>query len=131
MKELSTYITEKLDINKVALNDINFPIDSSIEDICEYLKSQGFIEIPDTGIKSELYSVMNKKKGKVFVKVKDWFIRFADTSNHDIDKNHPVYAIFYDKRYYIEWINSINKDDFSLVPKEEFLKLLNDKFRWR
>lgn len=131
MKELTKYITEKLDINKVNLDDRDFPIDGTLDDMIEFLKSQGFIEIPDTSIKSKLYSVMNKKKGKVFANAKDWFIRFADTSKHYIDKEHPVYAIFYDERYYIEWINSIKKDDYSLIPKEEFLKLLNTRFRWR
>jgi hypothetical protein len=132
LKELTDYITEKLDINKVKLND-KFPIDGSFGDIIKFLESHGFIEVPNDN-KSKLYPEMNKKKGKVFAKCTGYnsgYIRFVDTSNHNIDKDHPVYSIFGNEKYYIEWDINNKFFDYTDVTKEEFLKLLNKKFHWK
>ena len=130
MKELTTYITEKLDISKVTLYNSDFPINGSIKDICEYLRHQGFIEIPNNG-KLKLFLAMNDKKDKVFA----WdagltgkFVRFADTSNHDIDKEHPSYVIFSDGRHYKEWIEN-NKTEADMIPKEKLLKMVKKQFK--
>ena len=129
MKELTDYITEKLDINRVNLND-EFPINCSIKDICEYLRHLGFIEIPNDG-KLKLFLAMNDVKDKVFatsIGVTSEFVRFADTSKHDIDEKHPSYAIFADGRHYKEWIGNTGAE-YVLISKEKLLEMVKKQFK--
>ena len=128
MKSLKS-VLEKLKIDDM-VPDNDFPINGLIKDICEYLRHQGFIEIPNNG-KLKLFLAMNDKKDKVFA----WnagltgeFVRFADTSSHDIDKEHPSYVIFSDGRHYKEWIEN-NKTEADMIPKEKLLKMVKKQFK--
>ena len=87
MKDLYS-IYEKLDINKVRLND-KFPIDGTIEDVVEFLEEQGFKDINQRGSKDVIF---NSKKSKCFYRLSG-HLWFGDTSKEEISKKNPIFVI--------------------------------------
>lgn len=128
MKELSNYIYEKLDINKVKLND-KFPTDRTLNDIIEFLKEEGFKQVEYDYVKT----VFNRANTKCFM-IDDASIRFADTSKEDISKDNPVFYIgFYNKivDYSVFYCDNGLITDIVENDKKEFLIELNKRFGWK
>lgn len=124
MKELTVYITEKLDINKVNLND--FPIDGSFDDILAFLIKNKYIEF--RGIHRNMFSAFNIASKKAFVsdyyKDTNWNIWFGDTSKGLLSEDNPLFLIQTEpnseRKFYYSPDNLTNPR-----TKEDFLKALN------
>ena len=131
MKELSNYIIEKLDINKVKLYD-KFPIDGSFEDIDTFLKANNF---KYTNFWSNnVFDAINKESDKVFYgqKETDDCFRFliADTSKAKISDSNPLFIIRH--KYGDDEICYFYGDNlYTRYSKKDFLKALNKKFHWK
>lgn len=131
MKELSNYITEKLDINKVNLAPSEFPIKDSIESIASYLESLKFkrIKMKKDSIEFNDYAnAFYKQHGKSFIiNTKNNWIRFANTSVEKIGKNNPIFVIKGNSfprtlaiETYIFWENYLSEEDFLEKIEETF-----------
>lgn len=133
MKELSNYIYEKLDINKVSLDD-RFPINGTLDDIIEFLEEQGYFgfswlsETPGGWSKAFNYY----KRKSFFSKPEDrWgyaYLKFADTTNKNIGKENPMYEIRFEGNNKI--FGTMYGRRSIPVSKEEFLQRLNKQFKW-
>jgi len=98
LKELTTYITEKLDINKVNLNDSGFPLELTAESLVQYLKDCGYAKVPyisfPDGNISDYIPYFNEKHSKQFIYTKRWGeIYIADTSKSKIDGSNPMFYL--------------------------------------
>lgn len=125
-------IIEKLNINKVNLAPKRFPIDRDMNTIVDFLRDDGFKEIPyEKGdVWRHVHEKFNKNKRK---KVFEYWshlevLRFADMSK-DISEDNPIFGINSDGWYWIEpkLYNSYNIK----LNKEEFLKAINKVFGWK
>lgn len=128
MKELKDILLEKLSIDDINLNE-EFPIDGTLEEIIDFLKSKGFKEI-ETG-DNQINEILNKKRNKCFT-LFSGRIWFADTSKGDISKKNPLFYIdTYNSHLLVYYIDKyrdkiyITEDDES-----EFLEELNKRFGW-
>lgn len=132
MRELSNYITEKLDINKVNLFD-KFPIDKPIKLIAKYLESNKFEKIVDNDDKfnsfDDFCEELNKMHYKAFIiNTKNDWIRFADTSMEEVGERNPMFVIKDNGRYprtfasetYTFYEKHLSEKDFLEVIKETF-----------
>lgn len=130
MKNLIDVI-EKLDIDKVNLNDMNFPIDEDFANIVNFLKDNGFIEIPyeNGDIRGSVHRKFDRNKGKkVFEylpKVKT--LRFADMSK-DISRENPIFCI---NGYGTVWLELLYDVHYININQKGFLELLNKVFGWK
>jgi len=124
-------IIEKLDIDKVNLNDMNFPIDKDIDTIMTFLKDNGFIEIPYTmsDNRRSVHKKFDEKRGKkvfeYWPKVKT--LRFADMSK-DINRKNPIFCI---NGYGTVWLELLYDVSYINISQKEFLELLNKVFGWK
>lgn len=128
MKELSNYITEKLDINKVNIDKhLEFPADSEPSKVFEWLEKYGFefFFMNDDSIDTQfdnkkiLGYTANSSGSSIYF----WF---ADTSKKKISKDNPVFSCKIDGQdndYYLFWRKKYNH-----VQKEEFIEKLNKTF---
>lgn len=129
MKELTSYITEKLDINKVALNS-DFPIKGTINDVIVFLEKCGFKNLgirPPTA--EQIFQEFEESTGKVFMYDTDanW-IRFADNKDGKISKKNPIYTIFFNQDIYTTQTSAYGYGYTKRDSKEVFGKLLNKRF---
>ena len=135
MKELHTYITEKLSIDDM-VPDNDFPIDGPIKDIVRFLEYDDFENFDDYDLDlnyfGEYEDFFNKKHKKLFVyNIKSRWVRFADTSmkkisvenpiivvkfNEDGDEKKPTYAVEIDSF----WDRYLNKEEFKKAIKKVF-----------
>lgn len=137
MRELTTYINEKLDLNKVNLHD-KFPIDEDSKKVIEFLKAQGFKELDDNKIHywSKYFIEMDKMSAKVYslTPADDDNVdslKFANTTKARISDNNPLFLIMHDlttkefkyQLYYTDW-------KYEDVSKEIFLKNIKQYFGW-
>ncbi len=130
MKELTRYISEKLDINKINLD--SFPIDGTLDDIIKFLENQGYFgfswlsETPSGWSKAFNYY----KRKSFFSKPEDiWgiaYLKFADTTNKNIGKENSIYEIRFDDDNKI-FGTMYNRQSIP-ISKEEFLERLNKQF---
>lgn len=133
MRELSSYINEKLDINKVNLIS-TFPInEENIAEMANFLKEAGFDDINVDG--SNIVKKFNSERKKCFyLNIQENLIElvFCDTENEKISDSNPIYAIrklnINDLIRYIIY-NGVNNP--KCIEKEEFLKIINKKFHWK
>ena len=132
MRELSNYITEKLDINNVNLAPKRFPINGDMNTIVDFLRDDGFKEIPyeEGDVWRHVHEKFNKNKRK---KVFEYWphvevLRFADMSK-DISEENPIFGINSEGWY---WIEPKLHNSYSIkLKKEEFLNLLENIFGWK
>lgn len=93
MKELHTYITEKLSIDDVTLDDNTFSGKIDYESFVSYLLRIGFEEINGHATIESLKTAFNKAHGKVMTLSSGTLvIRFANTSKEGISSDNPIYA---------------------------------------
>jgi len=124
-------IYEKLDINKVNLNDTgSFPIDGSIEDMIKFLKSLGFKEIDVKG-RSATESFNSKHDKCYWLRDKLW-IYFGDTSEGNISPTNELFMIIVSKSGSREYriINNYSCSNDYRNNTKAFLKILNKQFGW-
>ena len=132
MKELSNYINEKLDINKVNLNS-DFPVDGSFDDILAFLVKNKYIKLTDNRNYRNIFSAFDITAKKSFVseyyKDNNWNIWFGDTSKGLLSKDNPLFLIQNDSKsgrnFYYSPDNltvSRSKEDFMMTLKK-YLKL--------
>lgn len=130
MKNLKDSILEKLDINKVNLNN-RFPIDGTLEDIAKFLEEEGFQQVEYGYVKT----AFNEPKAKCFM-IFTTTIRFADTSKEEVSKDNPIFYIdFEDKKDYSVFYCGKGSSglitDIVVNNKKEFLRELNKRFGWQ
>jgi hypothetical protein len=132
LKELSNYINEKLDINKVNLTS-DFPIDKPISKICDYLSKIGFKQMPFSEDSfyapgTSLEHMIEYSNEKIFLTYKDnvreW-VRFGDLSK-PVTKENPVFFINNVPKYYLEFLDNGEEDDKKIDDKKKFTKLIFD-----
>lgn len=93
MKELTTYITEKLSIDDVTLVNDKLPNKIDFKSLVSYLMGIGFEKINGRATIGALKTAFNKAHGKVMTLDRNTLvIRFADTSKESISEKNPIYA---------------------------------------
>ena len=99
MKELSTYIIEKLSIDDVTLVNDKLPNKIDFKSIASYLMKNGFTEINGYADIRSLKTAFNKAHGRALtLDSHTLVIRFANTSGGNISYENPIYACkFYNK----------------------------------
>lgn len=126
MKSLKTSILEKLDINKVNLDDVyTFPLELTDESLVHYLKDCGYAEVPYISVPDgNIFSYIpyfNEKHGKQFIYTKQWReIYIADTSKSEISLKNPMFYLSIRsgkpdelKAYFKKgWSKKISQDEF-------------------
>lgn len=135
-------ILEKLDINKVSLND-KFPIDGSLDEIKTFLLRNQFSML--SGHVDSWADVLNEFKK---VKGNSWMCQQSDdlndndgfiwsikigNSDRPFSKNNPLFTFNKGSKQrkdnYIIWTEDSNKK-IRFLDKEEWLKLLNKQFKF-
>lgn len=140
MKELSSYIIEKLDINNIKFND-KFPVEGPKEKIFEFLEDNGFEieEIPKTSLSFKVIEELGKtklRKAFSFANSHGFAIYFGDSTSNSISKDNPVYYI--GKNYKKEVIfyrvfpskYTTYATEEEKIDEKEFLKEVNKLFRF-
>ena len=128
MRELTKYITEKLKVDDIVLEE-KFPIDGTLVDIVKFLEEQKFVHIKSGGVPNIIF---NENKKRVFMNgPRDLW--FADTSKEDICKDNPVFYMHLNEYNKSNSNFSVYIPSFDIVDndKEEFLKELNKRFGWK
>ena len=126
MKSLKTSILEKLDINKVNLDDSRFPLELTVESLVRYLKDCGYVEVPYISVPNgnifNFIPYFNEKPGKQFIYTKRWReIYIADTSRSEIGSDNPMFYLS---------IRGSKLDEFKAFFKKGWSKKINqDEFR--
>lgn len=123
-------IYEKLKLDAVAL--VEFPInEENIAELADFLKGAGFDDVDVDG--SNVVEKFNSERKKCFhLNVQKNLIElvFCDTKNEKISDSNPIYGIrklwSNDLRYMTYNPPNYPKN----IKKEEFLKMINKKFRW-
>lgn len=116
MKELTSYITEKLDINKVNLHDSGFPFKGTVGEMVDFLKQYGFEDLSKKIKREHLRSFYvedfedEHKRGYTIIpkgRMADqpMHLIFADMTNGGISKNNELFCID---------ISSDNKKPFNI-----------------
>ena len=132
-------IYEKLDINKVKLND-RFPIKGEFKDIIEFLESNGFEIMKDSPALNSFYDFLTLYKnthGKIAIidynkeYRPDHWVRFADTSNREVSKNNPALHIYCGNTGFKIYKIEINHYNEKVLSEEEFLEQVNKQFGWK
>ena len=125
MKNLDSYITEKLKVDDIVIPEGNFPIDGPIEKIVDFLNYRGF---KDISVPNGLKSVFNRKKTAGYIlDVRPNRIWFGDTTNGNISDDNRFF--YYEEKH--KFYGIYNDDHVVDVAKEEFLRELNKRFGWR
>jgi hypothetical protein len=125
MKTINNYINERLNPRHLGSVE-NFPVDSTIDEVAEFLKRRGFSEIDFSTDTTDTFNSNPKKK--VFMKRGLW-IRFADMSKGSISKSNPIFYygirdIYNTSYYFIEYSN----DSDEKLTEKEFLKMTSKYF---
>lgn len=134
MKELTNYINEKLDINKVNLPSKEFPMDGDMDEVVDFLADHDFIQIKYhrtefyyqykkdfNNLRTKCFMVQSRKMGEITD-----IVFFGDTSKEDISKDNKLFMITFEPgniqyEYYDDGRASrdIDKKDF----EAEMIKL--------
>lgn len=131
MRELTTYINEKLDINKVNIKNKNFgkkfPIDGGMDEIKRYLLKNGFKEVNDRGNFDTYVGNLNSMATKVFsVGLRQ--LRFADTTYDTINEENPIFAININSSTDVIWSTEAKYWWEHKISKEKFHDRLKERF---
>jgi hypothetical protein len=141
MEYLKDYITERIRIDNIKL--MNFPIDGSFEEMVEYLKGCGFVEIfPNLPTFVPTFDMYRKNLDKMECTTCEFrpdlggsshnkALRFVNTSKQPISKSNPIFCVFYrtstnEFEYYIE----ISEYWQKRLTKPDFLRGINKIFGW-
>lgn len=138
MRELTTYINEKLDINNVNLDE--FPADGTIDEVVKFLKHNDFkVELDYDDAMKKYHSVFkafcNEQGNRVFMQHPDGaWLRFAYVDGTPILYQNPIYDFIpgkfknvYEKEFYDLYTGYYNSESIS---KSEFLRELNKHFKF-
>ena len=133
MKELSNYINEKLDLNKVNLNPQRFDISRDFQKNIKFLKDNSFKKIENNFVDwKSVFDKMNEESAKVYAfspsDTTDTYdsLKFANTSEMNISNNNPLFHILYNtesKRF--EYQICYNSKEYDKVSKKVFLEKIN------
>lgn len=124
MKELTTYIAEKLDINKVNLN--MFPIDGTLEEIISFILANGFVQY-----KGKIYTQIIKKFNELGSKccvIENDIIWWADTSKDEISEDNPIFLFDDDGHEFCCIVD--DSPTAKELSREDFLKRVNKRFKF-
>ena len=138
MKELATYINEKLDIGNVNLKE--FPITGPFEEVKQFLTASGFREMTTGRVLFsflEITKLFNNtltfgKGDRVFYTRTDddlHIIYFGDTTKGSISKKNPLYSIKFegdDNIVYQKIVSYLGEE----IEKDEFLREINKHFKF-
>lgn len=104
MKELTNYINEKLDINKVSLPSKEFPMDADMDEVVDFLADHDFIQIKYhrtefyyqykkdfNNLRTKCFMVQSRKMGEITD-----IVFFGDTSREDISKDNKLFMITFE-----------------------------------
>lgn len=132
MKNLKDTILEKLKVDDIILNKEEFPIDGTIDDMIEFLKSEGFKEIDDVKGRSAT-DFFNSKHDKCYWLRDKLWIYFGDTSKNNITPTNELFTIIVSKSGSREYrrINNYSCSDDYRNNTKAFLKILNKQFGWK
>ena len=119
MKELTAYITEKLDIDKINLND-KFPLGGNEKEVTEFLLDNGFEKFEGV--------MFDDVKMRGFTILKNNWVEFADTSQEKITDNNPIFD--YDLKKKILLAYGLLDQNIGRNTKES-MELLNKRFGWK
>lgn len=128
MRTLSSYVIERLNPRHLgSIKGDKFPVDGTLNEIIEFLKRQGyeeyfwFSQTPKDWIRSfndhhEKCFFYNPKNAIGYE-----YIKFANTSETKISKNHPIYQICIEP--------STNTKSYAiLIPNHDSIDISKDYF---
>lgn len=122
MKELTTYITEKLDIKTVKLDE--FPIDGTIDEIGEFLNMNKFKKIEKYEPGFAFSQVSSQDTRCYLISYSHSWIKFGDMSK-PVSKKNPIFCIVKEHNQ-DEFFAEYTYKDYKQCNKEEFLDLINE-----
>lgn len=125
MKNLKD-VLEKLKVDDIVLAE-EFPIDGTLDDMAEWLSSNGFEPIE---VRLDLYTkygnICNKLKKKVFSRLPNTDnILFANTTKNKISANNPMIIISIEDndRFYMLLVSvDVNEHRFDTINREKCIK---------
>ena len=136
MEPLNEYITGRIRIDNIKPK---FPINGTLNDIINFLESNGFKESPFKSGR-DIFPLFNGKSTKQYILNRDIYNRlwFADTSNGPISGNNPIFYIKSDthnKKSTQHEFSCFNNNDYgsgsvNLISQQEFANDLNKYFGW-
>ena len=149
MKKLTTYIIEKLDIDKISLNDKFgdefkkvFDFNDTLA-ITKWLEKQGFIQVQlSMAAQSkdvlEYYNDCQKKCFSYDDDGKRIIIDIVDTSKSKISDHNPLFTISYMKDYKLTSFSIMTPKGITPIEDikhkcdiNKFADLLNKRFGWK
>ena len=131
MKNLKDAILEKLKVDDIVFNE--FPIDSELDDMIEFLKDKGFKLLKNND--ESISNLFNKCHERCIRNINN-SLWFADTSKKRISKDNPVFYIkcnsedVKDNILKVYSIEDVTIDIIVENDKKEFLEELNKRFDW-
>jgi hypothetical protein len=132
MKTIDNYINERLNPRHLGSTD-KFPIDGTVEEVCKFLKTNGFKEIKFISPELIMPSFECNPGKRVFMKNKSW-VRFADMSGDEISIENPIFYYSYRDEEIVCCVE-VSGGYRKLLTKEfldpkEFLDRVNEHFNW-
>ena len=128
MKELTTYINEKLDLDKVNVMG-DFPIEGTIDEMGEFLNKNRFKKIEKYEPGFAFSQVSSQDTRCYLISDSHSWIKFGDMSKH-ISKKNPIFCVVkehYEDRCFIEY----GPNDYDYYDnKREFLELINKTLKF-
>ena len=137
MKPINDYIVERIRVDNMKQE---FPNVHSADEILDFLKKQGFKEIPDTYdfyYLGQYVDVFDDKRKKLVIRYtegKFCTINFADTSRSDISDDNPMFTIDFYKDGIVKYHITTNDNMPGMwtgknVDRPEFEKEIEKFFR--
>lgn len=125
MKNLDSYITEKLSVDSIVIPDRKFPIDGPIEKMVDFLDYHRFKDITESRGLVELFN--RKKTAGYILDIRPNRIWFGDTTKENISESNQFF--YYEEKHKI--YGTYGRGSVNEITKEEFLEELKKRFGWR
>ena len=129
-------ILEKLSIDNIQVNDIEFPIKGDDDTTIDFLKNQGFERLPRKFYGSEqqefvyIFNSQHTRGWMSYLGGDFTMITFADTTDKEISKDNLMIQICFQKGKPTEWIAVSGRYAEKHCTEREFLDILKKQFSW-
>lgn len=127
MKELSNYITEKLKVNDIKINE-EFPIDGTAEEMVDWLRYNKFVEdkFKYNKITNQVinYNLRKRKMFSINSTGGRTYVTLANTTNNHVWDTNPMIVIIISKTYIKYKLILSSLGDSELISAEDCLDWL-------
>ena len=135
MKNLKDTVLEKLKVDDIILGE-KFPLDGTLEDMCEFLEEQGFnsLKSPKDRQFDTIFGVFNSRPAGKYYMLKTkpipCIMFMSKKSGLNISPTQPLYEVVdvVGGRLYLMNYSLFCYDE---VSKQAFIQKLNKRFGWK